>query len=61
MLRVIKSKKNNLQLIVTGSHLFKSYGMTINNIIQDGFKINKRIKLSSQTDKISIIENRKWR
>lgn len=30
----------NLQLIVTGTHLSERYGMTINEIINDGFKID---------------------
>ena len=34
-----KSKKLKLILIVTGSHLSKNHGYTINEIKKDGFKI----------------------
>ncbi len=43
-------KKNNevdLQLLVTGSHLSETLGYTINEIINDGFHINKRIPILS--------------
>jgi UDP-N-acetylglucosamine 2-epimerase (non-hydrolysing)/GDP/UDP-N,N'-diacetylbacillosamine 2-epimerase (hydrolysing) len=35
-----KSKKLELYLIVTGMHLSRKHGMTINEIKKDGFKIN---------------------
>jgi len=39
---ISKSKKLEYVLIVTGSHLLKEYGMTINNIKKDGFKISSK-------------------
>jgi len=35
----------NLQLIVTGSHLLDDYGLTINEIKEDGFHINKIVPM----------------
>tara|TARA_Y100000590_G_C15742267_1_gene1020690 strand:+ start:5304 stop:6437 length:1134 start_codon:yes stop_codon:yes gene_type:complete len=40
-----KSKIFKLQIIVTGSHLHKNFGYTVNEIAKDGFKINKKIKV----------------
>lgn len=44
-----------LQVLVTGMHLEKQYGFTINEIIKDGFKINARVKLSPKSDKGSDV------
>ena len=41
-----KSKIFKLQIIVTGSHLLKSFGSTVNEINKDGFKINKKIEVN---------------
>ena len=46
-----KSKKLKLILIVTGSHLSKKHGYTINEIKKDGFKIDSTIRLSHFKDK----------
>ncbi len=46
-----KSKKLELILIVTGSHLSKKHGYTINEIKKDGFKIDSIIRLSHFRDK----------
>ena len=40
-----KDKKFNYQLIVTGLHLLKDHGSTINEIKKDGFKILKKINM----------------
>ena len=40
-----KSNKLELQLIVTGSHLSKKHGYTINEIKKDGYKINAKINM----------------
>ena len=46
VLREIYSRDNfELQLIVTGSHLLEEYGMSINEIISDGFKIDKKVPM----------------
>ena len=37
------NKKFELKLIVTGTHLSKKYGMTINEIRKDGFKIHDTV------------------
>ncbi len=46
-------KNNNkfkLYLIVTGSHLSKKYGLTINEIKKDGFKIHSKIHMLPEND-----------
>jgi len=40
-----KSKKLDYYLVVTGSHLLKEYGLTINEIKKDGFKISKKFSM----------------
>ena len=46
VLREIDNRDNfELQLIVTGSHLLEEYGMSINEIISDGFKIDKKVPM----------------
>ena len=39
-----------LQLIVTGMHLSKDFGMTIDEIENDGFEVNDKIDILSYTD-----------
>ena len=46
-----KSKKLDYQLIVTGSHLLKEHGNTINEIKNDGFKITSTFEMYSKTRK----------
>ena len=43
--KIQKSKKLQLQLIVTGSHLSKEFGNTIDHIKKDNFFINKKFKI----------------
>jgi GDP/UDP-N,N'-diacetylbacillosamine 2-epimerase (hydrolysing) len=45
-----KSNKLELYLIVTGMHLSKKHGMTINEIRKDGFKIFKTIPMIPMSD-----------
>ncbi len=46
VLKLIKKNKNlDLQIIVTGSHLLKSHGFSYKEILNDGFKINKKVKM----------------
>ncbi len=44
------SQKLELYLIVVGMHLSKKYGMTINEIKKDGFKISQTIKMTPKED-----------
>ena len=44
MIEIQQSKKTNLQLIVTGTHLSRKYGNTIQEIEVDGFMINKKFQ-----------------
>ena len=48
LIRMFKeSDKINTQLIATGSHLSKEYGMTIQEIEKDGITVDKRIDILS--------------
>ena len=47
---VINSKKLDLQIIVTGMHLSPEFGLTINNIINDGFKVDKKVEMLISAD-----------
>lgn len=40
-----KSKKLDYYLVVTGSHLLKEHGLTINDIKNDGFKISQKFRM----------------
>lgn len=58
ILKIIK-KNNQLDyvLVVTGSHLLKKHGKTIEEIKKDGFKIIHKIKSFSDNNKIDDGEN----
>jgi len=45
-----KSNKFEYYLIVTGSHLLKKHGYTINEIKKDGFQIYKKFKMFEEND-----------
>lgn len=47
-----KDKSFELQIIATAMHLSPEFGMTINEIVKDGYKINEKIEmlLSADTD-----------
>ena len=47
---LIKSKKLNLHLVVTGMHLSQKHGLTINEIKKDGFKIHSTINILPKDD-----------
>jgi len=48
---ISKSKKLDYFLIVTGSHLLKEHGKTINEIKNDGFKITSTFSMFNKTQK----------
>ena len=50
-----KNKKFDLSIIVTGSHLEKKYGASIQNITKDGFKKLHKIRLFLSKDKVENI------
>ncbi len=52
LFEIIKSKKLDLFLIVTGSHLSKKYGLTINEIKKDKIKIYKKFQMISDNDSV---------
>ena len=43
-------KKLKMQIIVTGSHLSKKHGLTVEEIVKDQFFINKKIKINLDID-----------
>ena len=45
LLKLNKLKKINLKLVVTGTHLSKEYGFSINEIINDKLPISKKINI----------------
>src|SRR5690242_5900303 len=47
---ILKNKKLKLYLIVTGTHLSKKHGFTINEIKNDGFEIYKTIEMFPKGD-----------
>lgn len=47
---ILRNKKTELFLVVTGSHLSKEKGLTINEIKKDGFKIDGIIKAVPNDD-----------
>lgn len=49
MKEIEASNKFELQLIVTGGHLLKSQGHTIDHIIEDGFKVDKIVDCDLDT------------
>jgi len=48
--RLIKSKKIEVKLIVTGSHLSKKYGLTLDEINKEKIKVEKKINLNLKKD-----------
>lgn len=42
---ISNSNKLSLSIVVTGSHLLKEYGNTINEILEDGFSIDAKVKM----------------
>ena len=44
------SSKLTLQLVVTGMHLSKEYGFTLNEVVKDKFHINKRLETLMSSD-----------
>lgn len=59
ILELNKNKNIDLRLIVTGTHLSKKYGYTINEIIADKIKIYKKINIISDKNQniINIFNN----
>jgi UDP-N-acetylglucosamine 2-epimerase (non-hydrolysing)/GDP/UDP-N,N'-diacetylbacillosamine 2-epimerase (hydrolysing) len=51
---IISSKKLELYLIVTGMHLSKKHGFTVNEIKNDGFKIYTSFKMIPQDSTFSM-------
>ena len=45
-----ENKGLNLQVIVTGMHLSPEFGLTFNEIEEDGFLINKKVEMLTSSD-----------
>ena len=52
MSELMKADDIKLQVLVTGAHLSPEHGMTVNEIIDDGFEVDREVEmlLSTQTD-----------
>ncbi len=51
LMRLVQSDSSlTLQLVVTGTHLSESFGSTVSEIEEDGFKIDKRIEILTDLD-----------
>lgn len=50
MVRILQDKDCELQLIATGMHLDTRYGITENEIVKDGFKIQEKIEMNLAAD-----------
>lgn len=48
--RIHRDEGVNLQLIVTGTHLSPEFGMTIKEIIKDGFPVAERVEMLLSSD-----------
>ncbi|WP_066890585.1 UDP-N-acetylglucosamine 2-epimerase [Clostridium nigeriense] len=48
--KINKDNDLELQLIVTGMHLSPEFGMTYNEIIDDGYKVNEKIEILLSSD-----------
>lgn len=55
MKKIENSKDLKLQLIVTGNHLIREYGYTVDQIEKDGFKIDEEIDMIVSSEKKSGI------
>ncbi len=51
ILRLQKNKKFKLNLIVTGSHISKFFGSTINDIKKEKIKVNDKVNISIKGDR----------
>jgi len=47
---IVKSSEMNLQLIATGMHLSPEFGLTVNEIIADGYFIDRKIEMLLSSD-----------
>ena len=52
-----KEKLFKLQLLVTGTHLSKRHGLTVNNIVKDQFNIKNKVDLKLKKDDSSSLAN----
>jgi|MDTF01.1.fsa_nt_gb GDP/UDP-N,N'-diacetylbacillosamine 2-epimerase (hydrolysing) len=51
LLKLLKEdRKIQLQILVTGMHLSTEFGLTVNSIINDNFKIDKKIEMLLSSD-----------
>ena len=50
LIKLLKKKIRNFKLLVTGSHLNKKFGSSINEILSDGIKPDYRINVLSNNN-----------
>lgn len=56
MMRIRGASGLQLQLIVTGTHLERSFGFTVKDILEDGFHIDARVKILYADNSAGIIK-----
>ena len=57
-LREFESEEFRTELLVTGTHLSEKYGMTIQEIVKDGLRIDHKIPISVKSDlELNISQN----
>jgi len=56
-LRAAESETFRLELVVTGTHLSEQYGMTVQEIINDGMRIDHQISIPVVSDTAVDISN----
>ena len=55
LIEIERSKNLELMLIVTGAHLSKEFGYTIDEIVKDGFHIDDTVEMLLSSDSTSSI------
>jgi len=57
MEEIKKDRRLHLQVLVSGMHLSREFGLTVKEIEKDGFKINEKVKMPLLSDKEKAIAN----
>lgn len=56
-LQVKNDPELELQLLVTGSHLSPEHGLTVNQIVEDGFEVTKAIDIELSSSKLGVAKS----
>ena len=58
--KIEKSKRLELCLLVTGTHLAPEYGLTVKEIEQDGYPIAEKIEVQTFPTPVSSLQESSW-